>query len=103
MDRKQVEEREVAVEGYDIPPLASMTDFDTWSKEEPPLGTLFNYALRPWHHATPHIVASSAPQEIAVLIYNHAVMPAMAARISTGAANKEVIAWAKDQLEGFAR
>lgn len=100
MDRKQVEERALVVAGYDIPPLANMTDFDSWSRLEPPLGTLFNYAPRPWHHGTPHIAASSAPQEIAVLVYNHAVMPA---RISTAASNKEVIAWAKDQLEGFAR
>jgi ABC-type glycerol-3-phosphate transport system substrate-binding protein len=103
MDREQVEGREGVVEGYDIPPFANMTDFDTWSKLGPPLGTLFNYAPRPWHHATPYIAASSAPQEIAALVYNQALMPAMAASISTGASNKDVIAWAKEQLEGFAR
>jgi hypothetical protein len=103
MDRIQIEERQLLAEGYDIPPLADITAFDTWSKPGPPVGTLFNYMPRPWHHGTLHIAASPAPQEIAVLVYNRAVMPSMARKISTGASNKEVIAWAKDQLEEFAK
>lgn len=103
MERKQVEEREKVVVGYDIPPLPSMTDFDVWSEVEPPKGTVYNYPTRPWHNATPYIAASSAPQEIAVQIYNQAVMPTMAAKISTGTSPKDVIAWAKDQLQGFMR
>ena len=103
MERKQVEEREKVVVGYDIPPLPSMTDFGVWSEVEPPKGTVYNYPTRPWHNATPYIAASSAPQEIAVQIYNQAVMPTMAAKISTGTSPKDVIAWAKDQLQGFMR
>ena len=35
-ERKQVEEREVASEGYDLPPLLSMYDFDVWSVSNRP-------------------------------------------------------------------
>ena len=39
-ERKQVEERCVAVSGYDIPPFESMLDFKVWEEAEPPKGTL---------------------------------------------------------------
>src|SRR6185312_7775178 len=103
MQREQVEPRCTAVVGYDIPPYASMTDFPIWAEVEPPKGTVYNYPVRPWHGSTPWIAGDPAPQSIAVQIYNRGTMPGMAAKLSSGQSIKQVIAWAKDELEGFTR
>ena len=102
--REQVEALCNAVDGYDIPPFLSMADFDVWAKVEPPLGTVYNYPIRPWHNAAPSIAGYPAPPEIAVQIYNRATMTTMIAKMTQGGQSmKEVIAWAKDELEGFTR
>jgi len=103
MDRKQVEERDNGVEGYDIPPFAGMLDFAIWEKVEPPPGTVYNYPIRPWHNAQPSLTASEAEPDIAVQIYNRTLHNQMMARLKEGQSVKQVIAWAKDELEGFAR
>ncbi|MBV8398480.1 MAG: extracellular solute-binding protein [Acetobacteraceae bacterium] len=102
-EREQVEERCNVVAGFDLPPFDSMLDFKIWEEVEPPKGTVYNYPNRPFHNARPHIAASEASPEIAVQIYNRATMPTMLARLQSGQSIKEVIAWAKDELEGFAR
>ena len=102
--REQVEALCTAVDGYDIPPFLSMADFDVWAKVGPPLGTVYNYPIRPWHNATPSIAGFPAPPDIAVQIYNRATMTTMVAKLTQGGQSmKEVIAWAKDELEGFTR
>ena len=102
--REQVEALATAVSGYDIPPFQSMTDFKVWEQVEPPLGTVFNYPIRPFHNATPSIAAFPAPPEIAVQIYNRATMTTMVAKMTQGGQSMDaVIAWAQDELEGFAR
>jgi ABC-type glycerol-3-phosphate transport system substrate-binding protein len=102
--REQVETLCNAVDGYDIPPFLSMADFDIWAKVEPPLGTVYNYPIRPWHKATPSIAGYPAPPEIAVQIYNRATMTTMISKLTHGRQPmKEVVAWAKDELEGFMR
>ncbi len=80
-----------------------MNDFRIWAKIEPPAGTVYNYPIRPWHHSTAWIAGAPAPQSIAVQIYNYGVMPTMAAKLSSGSSPAQVIAWAKDELEGFVR
>jgi ABC-type glycerol-3-phosphate transport system substrate-binding protein len=103
-EREQVERLCNAVDGYDIPPFLSMADFDIWSKVGPPVGTVYNYPIRPWHKATPSIAAYPAPPEIAVQIYNRATMTTMVAKLTQGGQSmKDVIAWAQDELEGFTR
>jgi len=102
-ERKQVGEREVASEGYDLPPLLSMSDFDIWSEVEPPKGTVYNYPIRPWHDALENITAYPAPPDIAAQMYARAIHPTMLAKVHSGQSNKEVIAWAKNELEGFMR
>jgi len=93
-----------AVDGYDIPPFLDMADFKIWSEVEPPLGTVYNYPVRPFHKATPSIAAYPAPPEIAVQIYNRATMTTMVAKLTQGKQKMaDVIAWAQDELEGFAR
>jgi ABC-type glycerol-3-phosphate transport system substrate-binding protein len=102
--REQVEALCAAVSGYDIPPFLDMSDFKVWSEVEPPLGTVYNYPIRPFHKATPSIAALPASPDIAVQIYNRATMTTMVAKLTQGGQKMEdVLAWAQDELEGFAR
>ncbi len=103
MQRDNVQARCVAVSGYDVPPFDSMLDFKVWEEVEPPKGTVYNYPLRPFHKAIPHIAALPAPPEIAVQIYNRGTMPTMLAKLQSGQTIDQVIAWANDELEGFTR
>ena len=54
-----MQERDTAANGYDLPPLVSMSDFQIWSEVEPPKGTVYNYPMRPWHDAHENITALS--------------------------------------------
>ena len=103
MQREQVEARTTATEGYDLPPYAGMVDFKCWETVEPPPGTVYNYPIRPWHNAQPSLTASEASPDVAVQIYNRAIHNQMMARIKEGQPIKQVLAWAKDELEGFTR
>ena len=103
MGREQIEERATAVQGYDIPPFKSLTDFKIWEEVGPPKGTLFNYPDRPSQQVIPHIACSPAPPEIAVQIYNRAIMPSMLARLKSGQSIEQVVSWAKGELDGFVR
>jgi ABC-type glycerol-3-phosphate transport system substrate-binding protein len=103
LQREPVQERCTEVIGYDVPPFNSMLDFKVWEDVEPPKGTVYNYPLRTFHHAKPHIAALPAPPEIAVQIYNRGTMPTMLAKLKSGQSVDDVIAWASDELEGFAR
>jgi ABC-type glycerol-3-phosphate transport system substrate-binding protein len=103
MQRDNVEARCNAVVGYDVPPFDSMHDFKVWEEVEPPPGTVYNYPIRPFHNAKPHIAASPAPPDIAVQIYNRGTMPTMLAKLQSGQTVDQVIAWASDELEGFTR
>jgi ABC-type glycerol-3-phosphate transport system substrate-binding protein len=102
-ERKQVEERCVATNGYDLPPFDSMLDFKVWEEAEPPKGTLYNYPMRPWHKTQASIAASEAAPEVAVQIYHRGTMPTMVAKLQSGQSIKDVIAWAQEELEGFVR
>jgi ABC-type glycerol-3-phosphate transport system substrate-binding protein len=103
MQRPQIEERDNAVAGYDLPPYANLTDFKIWEEVEPPKGTVYNYPIRPWHDAKPSLTASEAAPDVAVQIYNRAVHTQMLARMKSGQSTKEVLAWAKDEIEGYLR
>ncbi len=93
-----------ATSGYDIPPFQSMTDFPIWAEEGPPKGTVYNYPVRPQHHAQPYIAANPAPPDIAVQIYNQATMTKMIARCTQGGQSiEQTINWAQGELEGFSR
>jgi ABC-type glycerol-3-phosphate transport system substrate-binding protein len=101
MQREQVEERDNVVFGYDIPPFLSMRDFTIWEKVEPPLGTVYNYPVRPWHHAQSNLAASEAAPEVAVQIYQNGMHNGIIARIKEGQSIKQVRSWARNQIEGF--
>lgn len=102
-EREQVEERCVAVSGYDLPPFDSMLDFKVWEEVEPPKGTVYNYPMRPWHKTQALIAGSEAAPEVAVQIYNRGTMPTMVAKLQSGQSINDVIAWAQEELEGFLR
>jgi ABC-type glycerol-3-phosphate transport system substrate-binding protein len=102
-ERKQVEERDTAANGYDLPPFLSMSDFKIWEEVEPPRGTVYNYPMRPWHDAHQNITGWPAPPDIASQMYARAIHPTMLAKVYSGQSNEEVIAWAKNELEGFMR
>jgi ABC-type glycerol-3-phosphate transport system substrate-binding protein len=102
--REQVEQLCNASAGYDIPPFASMLDFQVWAEVGPPKGTVFNYPLRTSHRAEASIAAYPAPPEIAVQIYHQATMTKMIAKVAqSGLSTDEAISWAERELEGFMR
>jgi ABC-type glycerol-3-phosphate transport system substrate-binding protein len=103
MQRDNIEAREIACEGYDLPPYAKLNDFKIWDEVGPPKGTVFNYPLRASSGQKPSLAAAEAAPEIAVQIYNRAIHNQMLARLRDGQTIPQVIAWAQDELEGFVR
>ncbi|MGH7154336.1 MAG: ABC transporter substrate-binding protein [Acetobacteraceae bacterium] len=101
MQKEQVEARDNIVVGYDVPPYAKMLDFKIWETVEPPVGTVYNYPIRPWHDAKPSLAASEAPPELAVQIYNDPIHTGLLSRLKSGQSIKQVISWAQNELEGF--
>ncbi|MBE7159296.1 MAG: extracellular solute-binding protein [Rhodospirillales bacterium] len=102
-EREQVEARDIVANGYDIPPLLSMSDFRIWEEVDPPKGTVYNYPMRPWHNAHENITAFPAPPDLAAQMYARAIHPTMLAKVHSGQSNKDVIAWARGELEGMMR
>jgi ABC-type glycerol-3-phosphate transport system substrate-binding protein len=102
--REQVAKLVAASDGYDVPPFATMTDLDTWSLVAPPRGTVFNYPVKPHHHAEAGIACAPAPYGIAVQMYNQGLQAKMIARLVQ---NREpldrVLAWAESEIEGYRR
>ncbi len=101
--RENVEARCKVVQGYDVPPFASMTDFKVWDEVAPPKGTVYHYPIRKSHHQENWISAAPAPPEIAVQIFNRGTLPTMLAKLQSGQSVKQVQDWAQDELEGFVR
>jgi ABC-type glycerol-3-phosphate transport system substrate-binding protein len=101
--RENVEARCKIVEGYDVPPFASMTDFKVWDEVEPPKGTVYHYPIRKAHNQQNWIACAPAPAEIAVQIYNRGTLPTMFAKLQSGQSIQQVQDWAQDELEGFVR
>jgi ABC-type glycerol-3-phosphate transport system substrate-binding protein len=102
--REQVEALSIASRGFDIPPFQSMLDFPIWQTEGPPAGTLFNYPIKPGHHAEANIAGWPAPPQIAAQIHGQAVMPKMIARVTqSGLSIEQSLATAEQELESFMR
>ena len=74
------------------------------TKVQPPLGTVFNYPIRPWHDAERSIAAYPAPPDIAVQIYNQGTMTNMIAQVTQQKKSLEqAMAWAQNEIEGYVR
>ncbi len=99
--REQVQARCTVVEGYDVPPFMSMTDFPIWSEVAPPKGTVYNYPIRKHSGQISHIAAAPGRPDIAVQITSRGTMPTMLAKLRSGQSIPQVIGWAKDEVEGF--
>ena len=103
MQRDNVEARDVASSGYDLPPYAKLTNFKVWEEVEPPKGTVYNYPIRSDSGQQPSLTASEAPPEVAVQIYNRGIHNQIFARLRENQSIKQVSAWANEELEGFTR
>jgi hypothetical protein len=103
MQRDNVEARDIASSGYDLPPYAKLNDFKIWEEVSPPKGTVYNYPRREASGQQPSLTASEAAPEIAVQIYNRGVHNQMLARLRDGQTIPQVIAWTQDELEGYTR
>ncbi len=100
----QVEATVVASQGYDVPPFAKLSDFPIWSDAEPPKGTLYNYPLRPAHHATASVAGAPAPPAVARQIAYQWVLPKLAGRVTQGNSPIEnSIAETEREIAGFMR
>jgi ABC-type glycerol-3-phosphate transport system substrate-binding protein len=103
MQRNNVEERDIASVGYDLPPYAKLNDFKIWEEVGPPVGTVYNYPIRPSSGQVPSLTGTEASPDVAVQIYSRAVHNQMLARLKQGQTIPQVIAWAQDELEGYQR
>lgn len=101
--RDMVQERAAPVEGYDLPPFQSMTDFPIWNEVGPPKGTVYNYPVRAVHDSMEHLSGFPAPPEVGVKMYQRGTLPNMVARLMKGQPMKEVLSWAENEVEGFMR
>jgi len=101
--REQMEFLTSAVDGYDIPPYLSMSDFKIWGEVGPPKGTVYNYPIRPWHDAEYYVTGSSGPPDIGIQAWNRGLIPTMVSKLVAGQTIQQAIDWAKDELEGFTR
>ena len=64
---------------------------------------MFNYPVRPEHHGEANTPGYPAPPDVAVQIYQRGTYAMMLAKLQSGQSIKQVIAWTKDELEGFVR
>jgi ABC-type glycerol-3-phosphate transport system substrate-binding protein len=103
MQRDNVEARDNACAGYDLPPYAKLNDFKIWSEVGPPTGTVFNYPLRAASGQKPSLTASEAAPDVAVQIYSRGVHNQMFAKLRDGQSIDQVIAWTQDELDGYTR
>jgi ABC-type glycerol-3-phosphate transport system substrate-binding protein len=103
MQRDNVEARDIASDGYDLPPYAKLNDFKIWQEVGPPKGTVFNYPMRPASGQKPSLTGSEAAPEVAVQIYSRGVHNQMFARLRDGQTIPQVISWAQDEIDGYLR
>ncbi|HWA79345.1 MAG TPA: extracellular solute-binding protein [Acetobacteraceae bacterium] len=88
--------------GYDIPTFASMHDFKIWAEVKPPLGTVYNYPIRPWHDTQSNVSGFPAPPRIAIQLYNNATFNVMAVKLAKGKQKmKDVLDWAENEINGY--
>ncbi|MBY0337227.1 MAG: extracellular solute-binding protein [Acetobacteraceae bacterium] len=91
-------------QGYDIPPFASMSDFRVWETEGPPVGTVFNYPVKPHHDARPSLAFAPAPPELATQMYIQALNTKVIARVAQGGENiEQALAWLEREINNMRR
>jgi ABC-type glycerol-3-phosphate transport system substrate-binding protein len=100
--RAHVEQLCDAAVGYDIPPLLSMHDFNIWSTEGPPVGTVYNYPIRPWHDSISTASCAPAPPRIASQLFSNATFNVMVTKLTKqNEKMKDVLDWAEREINGY--
>jgi len=90
--------------GYDIPPFASMTDFKIWETQNPPVGTIYNYPLKPHHEAKTSIAFDPAPPELAAQMYIQALNTKVIARVAQGGETiDQAMGWLEREINNMRR
>lgn len=103
-ERTSAEKQTTTSNGYDIPPFTSMNDFPVWANEGPPVGTIFNYPIKPHHNATAAIAMAPAPAEYAVQAYTQALNTKVVARIAQGGETiDQALTWLERELTNIRR
>lgn len=74
-----------------------------WESVEPPLGTVHKHSIRPCHNPLTSLAASEALPDIAAEIYRRGIHNQIMARLKQGHAILQVIAQAREELEGIVR
>jgi hypothetical protein len=100
--RSSAEKLVAASHGYDLPAYAKLNDFKTWEEEGPPKGTLSHYPNRDGQILS--VTAAPAPPDIAVQIYNQALVTKMVYKMSKeNQTIEQTIAYAEKEMEGYKR
>ena len=103
-ERESAETTTNTSNGYDIPPFASMSDFKVWETEGPPVGTIFNYPLKPHHDARPSIAFAPAPAELAGQMYIQALNTKVIARVAQGGESiDQSLNWLEREINNMRR
>ncbi|MEN0075261.1 MAG: extracellular solute-binding protein [Paracraurococcus sp.] len=88
--------------GYDIPPFASMADFPIWTTQAPPVGTIYNYPLKPHHQAKYSIAYSPAPADLASQMYVQALNTKVIARVAQGGESvDQALGWLEREIKNM--
>jgi ABC-type glycerol-3-phosphate transport system substrate-binding protein len=91
-----------ASQGYDIPQTLAHSNNPIWEEIGPPKGGQYNYPVR--GDETVMVAGFPAPPRIAAQIYVQGVLATMVARHTSGGDSVDsAMAWAHDEIEGFAR
>ena len=90
--------------GYDIPPFETMSDFKIWETQNPPVGTIFNYPLKPHHQAKTSIAFDPAPPELASQMYIQALNTKVIARVAQGGETiDQAMGWLEREINNMRR
>lgn len=80
-----------------------MSDFKVWETEQLSPDVWYNYPMKPFHNSQPSVAGCPAP-DIAVQIYNNALMSMMIARAAQSKSSiEETLSWAENELETYSR
>ncbi len=102
--RESAEFTTITSGGYDIPPFASMTDFKIWETQNPPVGTIANYPVKPHHNAKSSIAFDPAPPELASQMYIQALNTKVIARVAQGGETiDQAMGWLEREINNMRR
>lgn len=103
-ERSSAEKMTNTSNGYDIPPFLSMSDFQVWQTEGPPVGSVFNYPLKPHHNARASVAMAPAPATQAFPMYEAGLNTKVVARIVQGGETMDqALTWLEREINNIRR